>query len=447
MAQQSPLTRWAGQSVLKHVRFQLTLDDPKLPKDQWVTLRGDRAQLEALREVVSDYVQNFLERSQSLLNVPETPSSGEAIAVFPSTAAWETTALVATANRNGLALKPRGLLAHELLLGTLAPPETNGMVHLSTLQLFDLANALDEYATDGVALPTLSRSRWALPTTLNWGQMAAAGLIVIGLSASVAKLVDNSMKSGSPATSQGASSSDQQIATQLPPSTADNSAPSIASDQKLPPPPPIGSTVPASPGLPTFPLTSPTTSAANPKLPAGTMTINPAPTTRAQTKAGGNQVAMLPGTVFPGAAGAARSQPLPPMPKPLAMKREFANAPPPQAGAATRSAAGDRLSQTETGTAFDTIPQVAEARQYFQRRWSPPQGITQTLEYTLLVGANGSIQRAIPLGQASGDYIDRTGMPLVGEPFVSAISGGRNAKIRLVLSPDGAVKTFLEGFY
>jgi hypothetical protein len=158
-----------------------------------------------------------------------------------------------------------------------------------------------------------------------------------------------------------------------------------------------------------------------------------------------NQIAMLPQKVSP----ALRAQSKPAAPPSLALNREFASAPSSQTRSAeSRSAVSDRSSQAEqAGTAFDTIPQVAEARQYFQQRWTPPQGLTQTLEYTLVVGANGSIQRTVPLGQAAGDYVDRTGMPLTGEPFVSAIKSGRNPKIRLVLSPDGTVKTFLEGYF
>ena len=57
LAKNSPLSRWAGQTVLKDVRFNLSLDDPKLPPEQWISLRGDRAQLEALQETVQRYVQ------------------------------------------------------------------------------------------------------------------------------------------------------------------------------------------------------------------------------------------------------------------------------------------------------------------------------------------------------------------------------------------------------
>jgi hypothetical protein len=101
-------------------------------------------------------------------------------------------------------------------------------------------------------------------------------------------------------------------------------------------------------------------------------------------------------------------------------------------------------SPNPTSTAFDTIPQVAEARTFFQERWQPPESLDQTLEYRLQLGADGTIQRIIPLGRAAGDYIDRTGMPLPGEPFVSPVETGGNPQIRIVLDPDGEVQTFLE---
>jgi hypothetical protein len=438
MANDSPLSRWAGQPVVKQLRFQLTLDDPKLPEEQWLTLRGDRAQLEALHEAVSMYVQAFLEQSQSYGKTTAVSPISTTIAPLP-VAATDTALKTAPLDSKEISLRPRGLLTHDLVLGTLATPEAASVVPLSALQLFDLANALDEYASDLVALP-LQRSRQVAPSSLRWGQLAAAGLVVIGLSASVAKIIDSSRKPASPTASQGASS--DSLAPQ-PPAVV-SPLPPIASNQKLPPPPPIGSTVPGSPGLPTFPLSSP---ASSPKTGSSPGAI-PQPSLNRPglpRKDASNQIAMLPQKGSP--ALRARSQPA--APPSLALNREFAGAPLSQTRSAeSRSAASDRSSQAEqAGTAFDTIPQVAEARQYFQQRWTPPQGLTQTLEYTLVVGANGSIQRTVPLGQAAGDYVDRTGMPLTGEPFVSAIKSGRNPKIRLVLSPDGTVKTFLEGYF
>jgi hypothetical protein len=96
------------------------------------------------------------------------------------------------------------------------------------------------------------------------------------------------------------------------------------------------------------------------------------------------------------------------------------------------------------GRLFDTIPQVAQARTYLQQRWQPPEDVTKALEYRLFIAPDGSIERIIPLGQASQVHIQETGIPLVGEPFVSPVQGDRNPTIRVVLNPNGQVETFLE---
>jgi len=69
--------------------------------------------------------------------------------------------------------------------------------------------------------------------------------------------------------------------------------------------------------------------------------------------------------------------------------------------------------------------------------------LTQSLQYTFVVGQNGSIQRVIPLGDAAKKHMDSTGMPRLGEPFVSPLQGKRNANIRVDLNSDGKVNTFL----
>ncbi|MBC7972900.1 MAG: DUF4335 domain-containing protein, partial [Verrucomicrobia bacterium] len=372
MAKNSPLSRWAGQLVVKQLRFQLTLDDPKLPQEQWLTLRGDRAQLEALHEAVSTYVQAFLEQSQSHFKTNGVSASDATIATLavatPHTA--RSTGLPSGAKQ--ISLHPKGLLTHNLVLGTLAIPEKPSVLPLSALQLFDLANALDDYASELVALP-LQRSRQSALSSLRWGQLAATGLVVIGLSASVAKIIDSSRKPASPPVSQGASS--DQLATQ-PPAVV-SPLPSIASGQPLPPPPPIGSTVPGSPGLPTFPLSS--FSTGSPKAnnsPVGAIPKPDLNRPEALRQDAGGQIAILPRTTAPTIT--TRSQPTKPMPS-LSLNREFASAPLNQTRSAeSRSSARSSNQADQTDTAFDTISQIAEARQYFQQRWNPPQGLTQT---------------------------------------------------------------------
>lgn len=95
-------------------------------------------------------------------------------------------------------------------------------------------------------------------------------------------------------------------------------------------------------------------------------------------------------------------------------------------------------------TRLNNNTQVAEVRNYLQQRWNPPSGLTQALEYRLLLNRDGSIERISPVGQASLEYIDRTNIPLPGERFVSALEGEANSKIRVVLTPNGKVQTSLE---
>ncbi len=52
-----------GKNVLKHLSFELRFDDPRLPEEHRVPIRGDREQLEALCDAVTSYVQEFLQQS------------------------------------------------------------------------------------------------------------------------------------------------------------------------------------------------------------------------------------------------------------------------------------------------------------------------------------------------------------------------------------------------
>lgn len=116
---------------------------------------------------------------------------------------------------------------------------------------------------------------------------------------------------------------------------------------------------------------------------------------------------------------------------PLASKLRNASKSTPPAEIATNS------------TLFDT-PLVTEAREYFQKRWQPPTGLTQTLEYSLIVAIDGTIERILPLNKAARDYVDTAGIPNIGKPFVSPSRSGKNLRIRAVLSPDGKVQVLPE---
>lgn len=444
MAENSPLSRWAGQPVVKNLHFQLSLDDPKLAEEKQITVKGDRPQLEALCEAVTAYVQNLLEQPTSSLTIhPQAAESNSSLALMDAPIHPPTPSALEAAE-TGVSLQSKGLLQHELALGNLATEESGPTVSLSTLQLFDLANALDEYSTDILNLPALQSSR-RFGFAGNWAQIAAVALLAVGLSTSAIKLLDGSHRQFAqvPASSEGASSADQKIATQLSPAVVDQATPPVSSADRLPPPPPAGSLMPTKPGGPPTIIT-PKTVAPSPspgKLPSDAISSYPVPVPGRPTIIG-QPVEPLTGE----AAGKPQSpQSIAIAPAPTAADSASRSAPNSNTQQARRSALLKESAENAPNTAFDTIPQVAEARDYFKQRWKPVEGLTQTLEYSLVVNANGTIQNITPLKQASGDYIDRTGMPLLGDPFVSPIKDGKTAKIRLVLEPDGKVQTFLEG--
>ncbi|MEG3880722.1 DUF4335 domain-containing protein [Microcoleus sp. herbarium7] len=501
-AKSSPLSRWAGKPVFKSLNFELRLDDPRLPDTQHVTLRGDRIQLETLHEAVSNYVQNLLGASRdrpSNLNSQndftaagkDKPEAGPGTAIFDRPASTSELATWAP-NTSYLPvpprLEPRGLLAHNLFLGSLSAAESGPVVPLSTLQLFDLATALDDCAAEVMAIPNLNRSR-SRPLQLPWLKVAAMLVAVAGVTAGAIEMLDRTateeQTATAPASPQLSTASQQpQLATGASPSPVAAQPTPLAPTPALPPalpplpPPPINTAASKSPSLP--PIALAPTPAANkpspiqqppllfppnasaPEPDRGQVITIPAPAE--QPISGPQAPAPVPYVLppvpprlapavpppLPPSLSASRfpvpgPQPFPPLPQPIVPP---ASTELPALEDAQPTAESDGSNQAAASqknrTLFDTIPQVSEARTYFEERWKPTEGMEQTLEYSLQIDETGSIQSIMPMGKAAADYIDRTNMPLVGEPFVSAVTNGKNPKIRVVLRPNGRVQTFLE---
>ncbi|MEG3859378.1 DUF4335 domain-containing protein [Microcoleus sp. herbarium12] len=515
-AKSSPLSRWAGQPVFKSLNFELRLDDPRLPDTQHVTLRGDRHQLETLHEAVSNYVQNLLGASgdwesniEPEINrtvgsdLPEVPCNAVTVDRPPNKSELATAAPNTPYLPVPPRLEPRGLLAHNLFLGSLSAAESGPTVHLSTLQLFDLATALDDCAAEVVALPNLNRDR-ARAKAIPWLNIAAMLVAGAGLTTGIVKMLDRPNTSPTTASAPTTAPTNPQFtpapgqpqiiagATPTPiptPSTSPTASPTAAATPGLPPlPPPPINTVAASPSPSLPPIAaapSPTTnkpspiqqpallfppnssagaSQSAPALPQGQIITIPDPAPGSPPIAAPQAPAAAPYILppIPPRLGPAVPPPLPPSLSasrlPIPPQQPFPPLPQPNFPPATTELPPleDAQSQTDSPdsnqaaaskknrTLFDTIPQVSEARTYFEERWKPPEGMEQTLEYSVQIDENGSIQTIVPMGKAAADYIDRTNMPLVGEPFVSAVTHGKNPKIRVVLRPNGRVQTFLE---
>jgi hypothetical protein len=562
LAQSSPLSKWMNKSVLKQLRFELRFDDPRLPEEQRIAIRGDRDQLEALCAAVTTYVQEFLEKSPDQFwqsySTSDTDKADNGIEIQDN---HNSLSRISTLGKpfntqipkTDIYIESQNHLSHNLHLGTLAPT-TGAVVQLSLLQLFDLATACDEYCADVMALPNLDttqrRTRTSIPA---WAPVAAVIAIGVGLAPITLQYANRTRQqtatnqaskpeialqqtpgtvlttplllptlqdtlpslSGLPPTPLPGSSTSLQIPnSSVLPTLQATSNPNVPpSSQVLPNSPIASGQIPSNLGNPTatqsssrfsFPSTPLPQSGSTftipgtitPKLPSATGIKSPTTLqnpgsialqpnlplsrTTTQTKPGSSiAIGRLPSSSFPPLADPSTLPPtipaLPPLselpkttsrtsnttarnsvtssngsnniptqtipplaadnPSPLIDRLREARNVPQVANASNRTATNS--------TIFDT-PQIAEARDILRSRWQPPSALKQTLEYSLVVGVDGTIERIMPLNRAARTYIDNTGMPLIGERFVSPNRNGQSVRIRAVFSPDGKVQTFPE---
>ena len=77
-------------------------------------------------------------------------------------------------------MEPQGLTAHNLVLGTLATPDSGPVIRLGTLQLFDVLCALESFLTDWESWWGQNPEKDGLPGWLSplVGLVATGGLVV-----------------------------------------------------------------------------------------------------------------------------------------------------------------------------------------------------------------------------------------------------------------------------
>ncbi|MGF1481218.1 MAG: DUF4335 domain-containing protein [Cyanophyceae cyanobacterium] len=396
---------WALRATsLSDLQFELRFDDPRLPEEQQLLVRGDRECLERLSAVVGRYVQELV------LQLPQ-------LALFDSPPGVSEESPTASPPR----LHANSLLAHELVY------EPGTTIPLSTLQLFDLANALEAYSQDILTLPQLESAK--IRRKYVWAGVATAIVVALGIPVGIRMLV--SSEAEEPVVLQDIETQPRQpdpveVVPPLPPPPPETVLPSptlvppLANSEPLPPPASVSP--PPSQPLPTPPNTAVVPAPSSPPTRSVTPQTTP-PSTSSQSDT----------------PPAASSSP-PKLPELPPLKPQPVLESPAQSAALPDAPAGD----VAPNALLDEIEQVAEVRNYFQAEWSPPENLSQILEYRLVLNRDGSIKQITPLGQASKVYLDRTGMPLMGEEFVSPLSGIENPQIRVMLDPNGTVRTFLE---
>ncbi|WP_267384445.1 DUF4335 domain-containing protein [Cyanobacterium sp. uoEpiScrs1] len=456
------LSRWKEKAPLKELNFVLNFDDPKVLEEQQVTIQGDIPQLEFLCDMVACYVQNLLCQTISCLTITHQSSFKEV------TCSTKISSSSDEINESNLppSLQPKGFLNHQLKLGSLKRKASHSFVSLTSSQLFDLLNALENYQEDLTVLSSSKNSTHRQEIWV-WTWVTAVALLAIAVPAVVPKWLDRLNYSGV-SLIQNNENPEQMLSflDVLPPVPPPPNAPIpslsmppiLATKDPLPPPERINiisspsrnsstdikpSTYPVLPSSSLFSTTSlqPLTtnnyyqlstepSAGDILTPQGLR--NPAimssfPSTMADSPSDIPDISTPPPlrTEMLVEQSSKESIPETPIVNPLSEEYAF-------------------VQPTPQKTLLDATPQVAEVRQYFQQHWQPPKNLSQTLEYRLIVQPDGSLKKVIPLGKAATMYYSKAFIPTPGSIFVSSLDTSENQTIRLVLSPNGNVKTFLE---
>ncbi len=513
MAKRSPLSQWMNRTVLNNVRFRLAFDGPHLPAEQHVRVQGDRHQLEILCDVVDAYVQQMLTQSTAQFNSsvfqasPEPEDDSSVIPIhakrrpspLPHTQLEPGRSLVppevimephhpapsmpeaSSVNQagglgivipSGLALLPGGLLTHRLWLGSLATDDSGTSKTLSTTELFDLANALDEYKGEHLAMPDLQEKGW-FRSTPPWMKAVAVVVFAVGMTTAVTEMLQQSnsgIRDVESADTQQAQQQDERASIERLDNAelADPSQARSRADRVRQIPDGNGLALEAAPEgenpgaaadadadanaeADTSPNGTGNQTNADGAVAEGDRTIPPElaalpPVTERQrapeesAEEGDEQAGMLDDeAIAPAPSAASPAVPSSTNQRSAADSQFSADIVPETASESERATAAP---STPT-----SLPQVNEIRAYFQQSWQPPEDLDRAVEYRLVLNSDGSLAQVDPLGSTARLYASQANMPAIGTPFVSPLEAeGVMPKVRLVLQPNGSVRAFLESW-
>ncbi len=406
-----------------------------------------------------------------------------------------------TAN-SGIYLQPRDLFAHELFLGTLATEKTGPMIVLSVLHLFDLLVALEQCQRDLIGVAYLE-SESEVEATPAWLRSLALILLTAGLSVLAVRLYDRYILARQNESNLATDNTIDNLLDGLlspspsavTPPVSPLPSPTVSSSPLVLPTPPTPGGVP---NVKPSPIDVPVLFPSPVPKPSSPIFSFPPPNSRANTTipSSGTNVVILPQIpppippqrpVLPPPAIPDTSvplQPRPPMPpapnitSPLVAPGSYPRNVPQMSRNGVKpfidvtrlslnvpsdialpalddtnvalipkdKLDGETVKESENSdrNLFDKIPQVAEVRKHFEDTWEVPEELEKNLQYSLLLNSDGSIQKVIPIGQASVDFYEDANMPVEKEPFVSSLEEGKTATVRLVLRNNGKVQTFLE---
>ncbi|NJK57197.1 MAG: DUF4335 domain-containing protein [Pleurocapsa sp. SU_5_0] len=390
---------WLSSNILPNCQFKLKFDDPRQTTFKQITIQGDRQDLLQLQTVINCYVQMRLQSSFQTKAIETTPKRDD-INEKPY-------------------LTPLGLMHHELFFGRLTHDSQLHSLKLSTIQLFDLATALEASQTETMVSGSKPQ---ALPKIIALG----GGIAAVALTAiAIITVVKPQMQPEIATNTQPQSSIKIPELNEItPPSLPDphqkTAKPKlrepIASITRLPPPPAVETPKPK-PNIP---------DPADYRLSdvARQSGLNNSVKNKNINNRETKSARINPQT-------ASKTDVLEQIPTATISPQAKTNLVKPAQDLAVKSSS-NQPSQAEQITA------------YFENKWQPPAELKQSLEYRLILNRNGSIIRIIPLGKAAQLYLNQTNIPVNGEAFISPLTKSQPDIIRLLLNPDGQVQVFTE---
>ncbi|PSN14092.1 hypothetical protein C7293_13215 [filamentous cyanobacterium CCT1] len=393
----SPLSQVTGRPVLGRSRFSLQMVDEEADAASEAAtnqaiifeVSGREPQFSALAGLVQTYVQRHL--NATALTAGGAVSQGNS------------------------ALQPVGLTRHRLTLAI--PPEPPKIVELSTLQLADLADALEQAEGNLQILPDAAavKTRRVRPRLPLWvGSVAAVG---------IAALLGNQLLTTSPGpvVLSPDSQTTNETARQLPPSDESSVGGAPAADapaaESVETPPTAGealpapaTTAPVAPSAPVAPANGSTSAApevvpppsaaspapANSPAPASPAPAEPNIAASSQAESGAEAQ-----TAGPEDAGVT-AESAPANPEALQSARS---------GPETFDASPDQAITAAPSPALEWISALTLA---LRQQWRPPANLAATLRYSLTLEPDGTVTALEPLNDFSATYRNTRTLPQPG---------------------------------
>ncbi|NEQ44026.1 MAG: DUF4335 domain-containing protein [Leptolyngbya sp. SIOISBB] len=444
MAREAAVSQWSDKPVVQVLRYHLQIRDLS-DAAAVIEIRGDRASFIPLMASVQHYVQAQL--------------TGETGVDAPTI--------------NAPYLAPDSLTQHTWHLGKTQTSAGETRVRLGAVQLADLEAVLDQLNDAVRPLPVPLMSAPQRRSWRQWGTAAAGLVAAVGITTA---LWPNYQSQQHLETAQEAPSVDAEIAPTPNPQNVPPRAESLdataeadsadAGDTAI-----TGEPLPAE----ALPSVEQGASPADPTVKNDAVTIAPSTDIAPSAPSQPERTAPKPDdavtdqfsdTVAGDVASTPAAEPAPIVPAPSTRQTPGpVNAPPspprelsaptpsPSAPAASTEAEAEAtaegipemLSAEETQRALPRPEpgSLADLVQQVRDRWMPPAELDQTLTYTLVLAADGTLVQVMPADALAAEYRDRTGIPVVGTEWLPS---GAPQRILLLLKPNGDVEFQDVGF-